>query len=144
MSCLPSWSHTWSIGERSGDKDGQGNTLILCWARNAMLTRATLGRALSCWNVIPAFAWMNGNTCGGRISSVHWGLQQLPQELYVCSQQSRPKSSHYRPRKGQNVTQTSAYLSPTLRSTLITCPSALQRKRDSSVNNTLPLSNSPP
>jgi len=72
-------SHKCSIGDRSGETAGQSNKLTFCCCKKFWTTRATWGLALSCCNVtlLPWF-WMNGITCGWRISSRYLAAVKFP------------------------------------------------------------------
>ena len=62
-------SYTCSISARSGEIAGHGNTSTCC-CRWVLTTFATLGRALSCWNIIPGpLAFRKGTACWPSISS---------------------------------------------------------------------------
>lgn len=66
----PNSSHMCSITFRSGEREGQGKTLIPCWRKKSWVNRAVCGRALSCWNII-GFGWrrISGTSSGRKISS---------------------------------------------------------------------------
>ena len=61
-------SYACSIGDKSGDTAGHGNTLTFCWVRKSVTTRATCGLALSCCSVTACWR-TNGTTWACRISS---------------------------------------------------------------------------
>ena len=80
---LSSSSHKCSIGDRSGDRAGQGRTFMFCCCRYCAQTRATWHLALSCWKVwrFPCLA-MNGWTIGLKISSRYLTPVRRPSTIF--------------------------------------------------------------
>ena len=76
LTYLSNWSQRCSIGERCGKRVGQGSTSTLFWCKKSVLTLATCGRALLCWNVAP-FAAIKGSTWGVRISFLYLSALRL-------------------------------------------------------------------
>ena len=73
------WSQRCSIGDKSGDLAGQGNTIISLSSRKLIVVRAECGRALSCWkNFISGCASKNGRSTGSRISCTYRAAFKLP------------------------------------------------------------------
>ena len=101
LTLLPNSSQTCSIGERSGDFEGQSSISTLFWFRNSLVVRAVWAVALSCWNVRPEpLVRRYGSTTGVRISYLYLWDVKVPfttTSLVRFRPQIPPKPLHYLP-----------------------------------------------
>ena len=117
LNYLSNWSQRCSIGERCGKRVGQGSTSTLFWCKKSVLTLATCGRALLCWNVAP-FAAIKGSTWGVRISFLYLSALRLLLIVTRCVSiccNSAPHHYTSPPKWSWRRTQLSAKRSPRLR-----------------------------
>ena len=113
-------SQTCSIGDRSGDIAGHGSTLTLFWIKKSVTTRATCGRALSCWSV--ALCCCTNGTWGRMISSRYLMPVSVPSittRAVLPRDEIPPYTMTLPPPNGRrSITQLSWKRSPTRRYTL--------------------------
>ena len=141
LTLLPSSSHTCSIGDKSGDFDGQPSTLTLFWARNVLVSPAVCGVALSCWNVRPGpLARRNGITTGLRISSLYRWADRFPSMMTSRVRRTPhipPQTMTLPPpNRSTSDTQHPEYRSPRRLHTLVLPSANFKQNRDSSLKRT--------
>lgn len=142
LTLLPNSSQTCSIGERSGDFEGQSSMSTLFWFRNSLVARAVWAVALSCWNVRPGpLVRRYGSTTGERISSLYLWDVKVPfttTSLVRFPPQIPPQTITLPPPNLSTfVTQQPAKRSPRLLQTRVLPSANFKLKRDSSLKRTL-------
>ena len=78
LTLLSSSSHMCSIGVKSGLYGGHASGAMLLFARKSQQTRATCGRALSC------YCYTSGIATGRKISSLYLTIVILPATIINC------------------------------------------------------------
>lgn len=140
---LPNLSQTCSIGERSGDFEGQSSMSTLFWFRNSNVVRAVWAIAFSCWNVRPGpLVRRYGNTTGVKISFLYlWDDVKVPfttTSLVRFPPQIPPQTITLPPpNMSTSVTRQPAKRSPRLLQTRVLPLANFKLKRDSSLKRTL-------
>ena len=73
-----------SMGFRSGLFEGQSSMKsILLFCKNWILSQATWGLALSCWNTeIMPWCCKRGTMCGARTRSLYFWAREWPQKIF--------------------------------------------------------------
>ena len=139
---LSSSSHRCSMGFRSGDFDGQGNTAIPIFIRWAVVMRAACGLALSCMYTICGLRTKRGTTSGLITWSIYIAAVIFPsiktRSDFSCMS-IHPQTITLPPLcLSCSLMQLSLNLSPRLLHTLIRPSPACRQYRDSSLNTMLP------
>ena len=118
---LPSSSQC-SIGDRSGDNDGQGRTRMWFWYRKSCQTPATWHLALLCWKTWSKFrCCKHDRTIGSRISSLYFTIFNVPWTIWSWVRPSwqipAHTITHPPPKRSDSYTHWSIKRSPRLRYT---------------------------